>query len=506
MLQPEPLLTSAQMAAVDAAAVASRISTDRLMAAAGKAVADATPMDGPIAVLCGPGNNGGDGYVAARLLQNRGAEVFIFADGPPRGDGAAARTALQWQGTAGTLAEFAPSRNMVVVDALYGAGLTRPIEGDPADSIARLNASEARVVAVDVPSGLHGDSGQASGPVVRATRTITFFRAKPGHYLWPGRGLCGALIVADIGLEARHLATAASPSIFLNNLGLWAYAVPHPSANSHKYQRGHCLVISGPELQTGASRLAAQAALNAGAGAVSLAGDREALCIHAAHVTAIMLREAATAPELASLLAATRFASAIAGPGAGVSKQTREKIDVLLSSGLPLVLDADALTVMVGHIGKLAGRAGSAPLVLTPHAGEFDRLFGDQLVTDPIFTSLPQMLQASKIEMARAAARLARAVVVFKGIDTVIADADGRVAINCNGGPELATAGSGDVLAGLIAAHLAQGMPTFEAAASAVWMHAACGASYGIGLTADRLINLIRPLAAVTHALGAHDF
>lgn len=502
MSQPDPLLTTAEMAATDAVAVASGISTDRLMAAAGRAVADATPIDGPIAVLCGPGNNGGDGFVAARLLKDRGAAVSVFADGPPRGDGAAARAAFQWQGTVGTLAKFAPSPGMVVIDALYGAGLTRPIDGAAAGTVARLNGSEARVVAVDVPSGLHGDSGQASGHVVRATRTITFFRAKPGHYLWPGRALCGELIVADIGLEARHLATAASPSIFLNNPGLWGHAMPHRSAESHKYQRGHCLAISGPELQTGASRLSAQSALNAGAGAVSLAGDRAALRIQAAHVTAIMLKEAPTAPELAALLAATRFASAIVGPGTGVSQQTREKIDVLLASGKPLVLDADALTVMVGHLEKLAGRAGSAPLVLTPHAREFQRLFGDQLATEPVFAGLPRTLQTSKVEMARAAARLVNGVVVYKGIDTVIADADGRAAINCNGGPELATAGSGDVLAGVIAANLAQGMPAFEAAASAVWLHAACGASYGIGLTADRLVNLIRPLAAVTHAFG----
>jgi ADP-dependent NAD(P)H-hydrate dehydratase / NAD(P)H-hydrate epimerase len=494
--KPQPLLTTAEMTAVDAAAVASGLSIDTLMAAAGKAVADATPYGQPIAILCGPGNNGGDGYIAACVLRERGADVKVFASGPPRGAGAASRAASLWQGPVHTLADFLPSRDMIVIDALYGAGLTRPIYGAAASAIARLNASGAKVIAVDIPSGLDGDSGQTLGPVVRADRTVTFFRAKPGHYLWPGRALCGELIITDIGLDETHVARIASPSIFRNAPALWWPVAPQLAADAHKYQRGHCLVISGPELQTGASRLSAQAALNAGAGAVTLAGGRESLRVHATHVTAIMLREAKTTAELGAFLAATRFQSGIIGPAAGVSQQTREMIDVLLASGLPLVLDADALTVMVGHLDTLASRAGHAPLVLTPHAGEFGRLFAEPLATEAVYAALPQSLRVSKIEMARAAARLIKGVVVFKGIDTVIADGDGRASINCNGGPELATAGSGDVLAGLIGAHLAQGMPAFEAAAAAVWLHATCGAAYGTGLTADRLVNIIRPLAA----------
>ena len=496
---PEPLLTIAQMAAVDAAAVSSGVIIDTLMNAAGTAVADATPPGLPVAVLCGPGNNGGDGYVAARILRERGADVCVYADGQPKRDSAAARAVLYWQGAVRVLADFMPSANMVVIDALYGAGLSRPIDGAAAEAIARLNASGATVLAVDVPSGLHGDNGQTLGPVVHANSTVTFVRAKPGHLLWPGRMLCGELVVADIGIQAIHLA-ASSPSIFRNNRGLWEQLAPQPSPDGHKYQRGHCLVISGPELQTGASRLSAQAALHAGAGAVSLAGEREALLVHAAHVTAIMLREAPDPPALQALLEATRFASAIIGPAASVTPRTAGMIDVLLASGLPLVLDADAVTVLVGQHGRLANRLHLSPLVLTPHSGEFGRLFGDMLASDRIYADLPRPLQASKVEMARAAARLVQGVVVFKGIDTVIAEAGGRAAINTNAGPELATAGSGDVLAGLIASHLAQGMPAFEAAAAGVWLHGACAAAYGIGLTADRLVNLIRPLATVADA------
>jgi len=497
---PTALLGTAEMAAADAAAAASGLGIDRLMVAAGVAVADAVSGGAPVAVLCGPGNNGGDGYVAARILQERGETVSVFAEAAPRQGSAAARAAALWKGPVRALSPFTPTPDMVVIDALYGAGLTRPIAGAAAEAITRLNASGARVVAIDVPSGLDGDSGQASGPVVRAGRTVAFFRAKTGHHLWPGRALCGELIIADIGLDASHLANDGKPGVVLNTPELWRQMAPQQPANAHKYQRGHCLVISGPALQTGASRLSAEAALNAGAGAVSLAGDDEALAVHAVHVTAIMLRQARSAPELGALLRAARFASAIIGPAAGRSPRTLAMIDVLLARGLPLVLDADALTVLARQSSRLAGRAGASALVLTPHAGEFERLFGDQLAEDPAYASLPRALQASKVERTRAAARMARAVVVFKGIDTVIADADGRAAINSNGGPELATAGSGDVLAGLIGAHLAQGMPAFEAAAAAVWLHGACGALFGAGLTADRLVSLVRPLAAIAAA------
>jgi ADP-dependent NAD(P)H-hydrate dehydratase / NAD(P)H-hydrate epimerase len=494
---PAALLGTAAMAAADEAAVAVGFSIDRLMAAAGTAVADALPRVASVAVLCGPGNNGGDGYVAARVLHERGVKVTVYAAAMPRIGSAAGRAAVLWKGPVHALGAFAPTPDMVVIDALYGAGLARPVAGAEAEAITRLNASGAHVIAVDVPSGLDGDSGQAIGPVVSARRTITFFRAKTGHYLWPGRALCGELIVADIGLDASHLADDGKPGVFLNTPELWRHAAPQQPVDAHKYQRGHCLVISGPALQTGASRLSAQAALNAGAGAVILAGDDEALRVHAGHVTAIMLRQARSAPELGSLLRTARFGCAIIGPAAGRSPRTLAMIDVLLARGLPLVLDADALTVLAGYASHLAGRAGTAALVLTPHAGEFERLFGNQLAHEPAYAALPRSLQASKVEKTRAAARLSRGVVVFKGIDTVIADADGRAALNCNGGPELATAGSGDVLAGLIGAHLAQGMPAFDAAASAVWLHGACGALFGAGLTADRLVSLVRPLAAL---------
>jgi ADP-dependent NAD(P)H-hydrate dehydratase / NAD(P)H-hydrate epimerase len=498
---PDEILTTAETAAVDRAAADGGLGVDRLMLAAGRAVAEAVaaahPASRAVAVLCGPGNNGGDGYVSARVLADRGYAVDVFAGRKPT-QGPAARAAARWGGQVRPMAEFQPRPDEIVIDALYGAGLSRPMAGEEAEAVLRLPRTGVPVVAVDVPSGLNGDTGQPMGPCIQASRTVTFFRLKPGHLLWPGRGLCGDVTIGDIGLTPDHLARAVAPRLFRNAPALWRRLLPSHSRDAHKYVRGHCLVVSGPELQTGASRLAAIAALNNGAGAVTIAGDRDALRIHAAHVTAIMLREAASPEAFADVLAHKRFAAAVLGPAAGVGAPTLARIMAARRLPLSLVLDADALTSLAGHIQDFRdGNRSSPPCVMTPHAGEFSRLFSPVLGGDPGFAALPDVLRRSKVEQARAAARLTGAVIVFKGVDTVIAAPDGRAAINANAGPELATAGSGDVLSGLIGAHLACGMPAFEAAAAAVWLHGALGAEIGAGLTADRLAAHVRPLAAI---------
>jgi NAD(P)H-hydrate epimerase len=499
--QQRQLLSNAQMAAADAAAIASGMSLDQLMEAAGRAVADETPPGNPVLVLCGPGNNGGDGFVAARLLAAAGRTVRVFADGPPKG--AAARSAATlWAGDISPLAAFHPEAGCVVIDALFGAGLTGPITGPAAAAIARLNAAGCNVLSVDVPSGVDGDTGQQAGIAVQATTTVCFFRARPGHWLWPGRALRGALRIRDIGLTPAHLAGQA-PFSEVNTPALWRSALPEPGTEAHKYRRGHCLVISGPALQTGAARLAATGALNAGAGAVTLTGDREALLVQAHHVTAIMLRETADAAALAALVAEGRHGSAVIGPAAGLGDVTSSRMAALLASEIALVLDADAITMLARQPELRRLRDNAAPMVLTPHAGEFERLFAGRPEADPAFAALPARLKESKLETARAAARLCGAILVLKGVDTVIAAPDGRVAINANAGPELATAGSGDVLAGIIGAHLAQGMPGFEAAAAGVWLHAHCGGLYGVGLTADRLVARVRPLVAFSQDIRA---
>jgi ADP-dependent NAD(P)H-hydrate dehydratase / NAD(P)H-hydrate epimerase len=496
---PEEILSIAQMTLLDQAAGANGISIGRLMSAAGRAVADAVAeafsQRVTVAVLCGPGNNGGDGYVAAAMLSDRGYSVEVFAIALPT-EGAAASAAARWPAPIRPLSSFMPQHGCVVIDALYGTGLSRPIVGEEADAVARLKQAGARVFAIDVPSGLHGDTGKPSGPCVQAYKTVTFHRMKPGHLLWPGRELCGEVIVADIGLKQDLAASVIAPKLFRNTPALWQKLLPAPAPDIHKYLRGHCLVVSGAELQTGASRLAATAALNNGAGAVTIAGDRDALRIQAAHVTAIMLREAATPEAFAEILTQGRFAAAIIGPAAGVGMATVERIHAARRACVPLVLDADALTSLVGGIEPFREAGGNSPVcVMTPHAGEFARLFAPVLAMDATYASLPEVTRQSKVEQTRAASRLSGSVVVFKGVDTVIATPDGRAAINANAGPELATAGSGDVLSGLIGAHLACAMPAFEAAAAAVWLHGFLGARIGMGLTADRLAAEVNPLS-----------
>ncbi len=498
-LAPRPLLTVAEMAAVDRAAAADRLAPVALMQSAGRAVADAAtamaPVGRRVAILCGPGGNGGDGYVAARLLAERGYRPHVFTSGVPAPGSPAAYHAALWQGERSVIEDFGATGFHLAIDALYGAGLSRPLGGEDRAAASALASGGMPVLAVDIPSGIQGDSGQDLGGAVKAERTVTFFHPKPGHWLWPGRGHCGQLVMADIGLKPRHLEAAAKPAIFENTPGLWGPACPTHRRDGHKYDRGHCLVLSGGEFQTGAARLAAMAALNAGAGAVTLAGTPAALRVHAAHVSAIMLRPLDDMASFTALASSERFSALVIGPAGGTGKALRQVALDAAGSGIPTVLDADALTSLTGEPAALAARPDGAALVLTPHAGEFARLFGS-LEGDGTYAGLPANARASKVEMARAAARIARAVIVFKGVDTIIASPDGRAAINTNAGPELATAGSGDVLAGLIGAHLAQGMLPFEAAAAGVWLHGACGALYGQGLTAERLVAAVRPLGA----------
>ncbi len=503
---PEPLssaeviLTTAEMAAVDRAAVASGMPLKQLIGRAGAAAAEFVGhrfgRTTRIAVLCGPGNNGADGYLAAAALLRAGHQVEVFSEHHGSAEGVQAWAVAEWGRPILPLAQLQPHRHDCIVDALYGAGLSRPPFGIEAEAIAWINAADALVVAVDVPSGLNGDTGHPLGACIHADHTVTFFRRKPGHLLWPGRGLCGQVTVADIGLAEEHIRLAAMPLQFVNTPGLWAATIPAPSPAGHKYQRGHVLVVSGPELRTGASRLSAIAALHAGAGAVSIAGDRDALRVHAAHLTSIMLKVAAAPSDLEGLLRGHAFGAAVIGPAAGVGAMTLARIGALIEAKVPMVLDADALTSLVGEVSLLAHRRdGRPPLVLTPHAGEFERLFGRLLMEDASYQRLPPLLQSSKIERAKAAARIVQGVVAFKGIDTVVADVDGRACVNVNAGPELATAGSGDVLAGVIACNLAQGMPAFEAAAAGVWLHGATGARLGAGLVTDQLASAVRPLA-----------
>jgi hydroxyethylthiazole kinase-like uncharacterized protein yjeF len=454
MLNQTALLTAAQSQAADYAAIAAGISAQTLMENAGLAVAGYIcelyePC--PATILCGPGNNGGDGRVIARLLQQRGWDVTLCE-------------LTAWQPA--LLAQTG-----LIVDCLFGTGLNRDITGVARDAIATINASPVPVVAVDMPSGIHADSGAVMGIAINAAHTITFTRPKPGQLLLPGRTHAGRLHVCDIGVEGGTIA----PTHFLNTPALWQTHFPYIHADAHKYTRGHALTLGGGIASTGAARLAATAALRIGAGLSSVACDLSSLPVYAASLLAVMTKPFASAAELDALIEDKRLTALLIGPGCGVTDHTRACVLSLLAQGKPCVLDADALTVFQSDPPALFN-AITGPTLLTPHEGEFARLFPTE---------------GSKPERAMRATQQSGAAIILKGSDTVIASPDGRIAINANAPPWLATAGSGDVLAGMATGLLAQGMPVFEAACAAVWLHGEAANHFGIGLISEDLLEML---------------
>ena len=479
------LLTPAEMGEADRLTIAGGTPGIALMEKAGRAVADAAsrrPHGVSVVVLAGPGNNGGDGFVAARVLAERGYSVRVLLAGEvARLKGDAAEAARRWNGPIAPASPKALDGAGLIIDALLGAGLDRPIEGEMRALIEVVNASGAPVIAVDLPSGINGATGAIMGIAVEATETVTFFRRKVGHLLMPGRRCSGRVEIADIGIPNEVLAEIR-PRVFVNVPALWKERFPRPRLEGHKYARGHVVVVSGGLAHTGAARLAARGALRAGAGLVTIASPREALAVNAATNLAVMVRPVDGAAELECLLADRRLNAVVLGPGRGVGEPVLMETTVALAGERAVVLDADALTSFAegpqALFEAIRARGEEAPTVLTPHEGEFARLF----------KNLPEVTaKTSKLERARAAARVSGATVLLKGPDTVVAAPDGRAAIAENAPPYLATAGSGDVLAGFVAALLAQGMPAFEAASAAVWLHGECGAEVGPGLIAEDL-------------------
>jgi NAD(P)H-hydrate epimerase len=460
---------------------------DRLTVASGKPVSDLMENAGwavkceierrwsscSVVVLCGPGNNGGDGFVAARLLAEAGWPVRIALLGARDHLKGAARNAAElWRGAVEPLTPAVLDGADLVVDAIFGAGLSRALEGAAAETLAAAASRRLPIVAIDVPSGLMGDTGEALGAVA-SVLTVTFFRKKPGHLVLPGRLLCGEIVVADIGTPASVIEEIA-PDTFENDPLLWLSDLPRPHFGCNKYTRGHAL-ISGGYPMTGAARMAARAAARAGAGLTTIAVSEIALPIYATALTSIMVRPIATPEDFPLLLNDRRFTAFLIGPGAGIGDETRARAQAMMESGRPAVLDADALTAFQDDSNLLC-RAVAGLCVLTPHDGEFARLF------DP---------SGDKLSRTRAAARRSGAVIVLKGTDTVIASPDGRAIINANGPPTLATAGSGDVLSGIVLGLLAQGMEPFLAASAAVWLHGAAANEFGPGLIAEDLADLL---------------
>jgi hydroxyethylthiazole kinase-like uncharacterized protein yjeF len=479
------ILTNAEMAEADRLTIGAGVAGLTLMQNAGKAVTDAVTRrwapGSRIVVLAGPGNNGGDGFVAARLLAATGYAVTILLIGD-RGKlkGDAAASARAWTGPLAAATADGLSGADVIIDALFGAGLDRSVDGLAAAMIEAVNAQPVPVVAVDLPSGINGSTGAVMGVAINAALTITFFRKKPGHLLMPGRAHCGTVSVVPIGIPESALGRIA-PQTSENAPDLWQSEFPLPCQTGHKYDRGHAVVLSGPSWSTGAARLAARGALRAGAGLVTIASPPEALAVNAATNLAIMVRPVDGAAELSRFLADPRFNAVALGPGLGVGEQTCELVLTALAGKRAVVLDADAITSFAGSPQRLADALkarGAATAALTPHEGEFSRYFHGLDGNTRI---------GSKLERARLAAKLMSAVILLKGPDTVVAVPDGRASIAGNAPAFLATAGAGDVLTGILTGLLAQGMPAFEAASAAVWLHGEAARAFGLGLIAEDL-------------------
>lgn len=480
------ILTPDEMAQADRRTIEDGTPGIVLMEKAGRAVADTIlarhPAGTPVAVVCGPGNNGGDGFVCARLLSERGCNVHVMLLGERDAIKGDAALALQrWTGEVTRVDKEALMKTGAIVDALFGAGLSRPLTGDAAEAVAAINAARragARVLAVDLPSGVDGTTGAVQGVAVQADETVTFCRKKPGHLLLPGRAFTGEVQIADIGI-ADATVTACGSQMFENVPELWRGSFPQPKLDGHKYSRGHAIVVSGPMFMTGAARLAARAALRVGAGLVTVAAAKDAIPVLAASLTAVMVRQAAGAKGLTLLLKDKRMNAVLLGPGQGVGTATKNMVVAAAKARRSLVLDADAITSFARQAPALAKVLKPAhEAVLTPHEGEFAKLLSGQKE----IVEIP-----SKIERTRAAAKAMGQVVLLKGADTVVAAPDGRAAVAANAPADLATAGAGDVLAGFVTGLLAQGMPAFEAACAAVWLHGECGQLVGRGLISEDL-------------------
>lgn len=485
------LLTIDEMARADAAAIVAGTSGAALMEAAGSAIVEQIKgrwSSRPVTVLCGPGNNGGDGFVIARLLTEAGWPVTLALLGSHDALAGDARlNSDRWEGPVLPLSPDALDGAELVVDAIFGAGLDRPPTGEARVTIEALNLGDAPIVSVDMPSGVHGDSGAVLGAAARARLTVTFFRRKPGHLLMPGRDLAGEVVVADIGIAADVLKVIA-PGTFANQPTLWLERFPWPRPSDHKYSRGHALIAGGTEM-TGAARLAARAAMRIGAGICTVASRPEVSAIYAADNPGILTKPVSNAAEFAALLDDERKNAVLVGPGGGLNRTTRDMALAALEAGRATVLDADGLTVFSDDPGVLHRAVANKPCLITPHDGEFRRVFrhvGDRL------------------SRARAAARECGAVVLLKGVDTVIAAPDGRAAINSNAPTELATAGAGDVLAGIALGLLAQGVDPFDAGCMAAWIHGEAARNFGPGLIAqdipDGLPGVMGALLDMTHS------
>jgi hydroxyethylthiazole kinase-like uncharacterized protein yjeF len=479
------LLTAEEMSRAEQLAAASGISTLTMMENAGRGVAEEVvrryPRGSRVVVLCGPGNNGGDGFVAARYLRERGYQVRLALLGRKedlRRD--PKEMARRWDEAIEPMALQSLEGAQIAVDAIYGTGLRDDVGGVVAQVVEGVVERGLPVISVDVPSGINATSGALKGLAFKATATVTFFRRKTGHVLLPGRLYCGDVRAVEIGIPAAVLSEIA-PRTFVNDPDFWLRYFPKLKTDGHKYDRGRAVIVSGPMESTGAARLAARTALRAGAGLVTVATSKSAFYINAAQLTAVMVAPYDGPAGLSAVLSDPRITAVLIGPGAGQDPEVKDLVGSVLASEAVAVLDAEGITAFQAAPAELFHyiKSRPAPTVMTPHEGEFRKIF-------PELSSEP-----SKLERARRAAEMSGAVIILKGADTVIAAPDGLSIINENAPPWLATAGSGDVLAGLLTGLIAEGMAAFDAAAAAVWMHGELAVIFGPGLIADDMADLL---------------
>lgn len=478
------ILTAQEMRQTDQAAIAAGAKGIDLMATAGHAVAQRIVQDYtvcPVLVLCGKGNNGGDGFIVAGLLEKAGWPVRVACLGKTtelKGD--AALAAKTYGGKVEALnSNLGIKDARIVIDAVFGTGFNGTLDPELVTLFDKVRAKSPVIVAIDIPSGIDADSGQVAEGTLKADITVTFCRRKIAHMIYPSRTWCGRVVRSDIGIDDTVVAQQNALT-FENNPALWLASLPIPGHDSNKFTRGHVSVYGG-SFRTGAAALSARAAQRAGAGLVSIASPDSAQLYYRLAAASLMVDGCNTLQDYQDILADDRRNAVVIGPGAlpeqGGEEDLRAAVGAAIATPKTVVLDADVFRAFEHQPSQLLGKLDPARHVLTPHAGEFLRLFGTP--------------DGSKLDQARAAAKKANAVVVYKGPDTIIAAPEGLAVIDVSGPPTLATAGSGDVLAGLIAGFAAQGMPAFFAACASVYLHSQSARLHGLGLTAEDIISNI---------------
>ena len=469
------ILSASQMVKADSLTIENGISGETLMENAGVSVADFIKTKfskRKTLILCGPGNNGGDGFVVARHLKESGWDVDLASMIDVRSyKKDALLMAKKWNGNTISFDNIQLKNYDLFIDAIFGTGLSKEISGLTASIINKTNKKNTDVVAIDIPSGVNSDNGEILGIAFKAKYTITFARKKIGHVIYPGKEKCGDIYIKDIDIAERHIKS----NIMENLPDLWLKGLPFPTEEQHKYDRGHSVISGGDIDSAGAAVLSAKAALVTGAGLVTVLCPNGATPLYASKLTAVMNKPIHSTDEFSSFIKGKKVTSVLLGPGNGVSERTKKFALEALKMKKRCVLDADAISVFKDLPKELFNTIKS-DVILTPHEGEFKRLFS---------------FEGNKVEKTQKAAKISKCTIVLKGSDTVIASPDGRTAINTNAPPTLATAGSGDVLAGIISALLANGMDSFKAACAGVWIHSQAANLFGLGLTAEDISKQI---------------